>query len=50
MLKLPEQTRQNAMVLLAKAIHPNHTYREVNQTIKDLQNLKPVEKPKKKGK
>ena len=50
MLQLPEVLRQNAIAIIVEAIHPNVKYSVVNQTIKELQQLKPVEKPKTKGK
>lgn len=43
MLQIKEDTVDNVMSCIAKAVHPNVTYIFLNNLIGELQQLKPIE-------
>ena len=48
MLQISEKDRDVVASVIASSVHPNSSYAAINQVIKMLEQLKPVEKPKKK--
>ena len=50
MLQITEKDRDVVGSVIGMSIHPNHTYAQINQVIKMLEQLKPIEVKKKKEK
>lgn len=46
-LIITKETLDKVMDCLARSIHINHSYIEINQLIKELTQLKPVKEPEK---